>query len=152
MCVGVCGCGGGGGGADGVYSERLCCRLTSMQAIKTDGRQCASPFGWIDQLKLPTPGPSEGRFQSSPVQNSPNPKSRKKIARYAHLTSHSYGGKGAQSFPSPRRWIPSIRTDKKKMLLDVSSWLAGPFCTCCCLHPGDEQEQQTAFYYPHLQP
>ena len=48
------------------------------------------------------------------VQNSPNPKSRKKIARLAHLTPHSFGGRGAQSFPSPRRWMPRIGNDMRR--------------------------------------
>ena len=46
-----------------------------------------------------TPVPSEGRFQASPgAKNSPNPKARKKIARPAHLTSHSFGGRGGAIF------------------------------------------------------
>ena len=38
-----------------------------------------------------------------------NPKSRKKIARLAHLTPHSFGRRGAQSFPSPRGWMLQLR-------------------------------------------
>ena len=54
--------------------------------LKTGWCQCTNPFGWTDQLEKPTPLPSESRFQASPVQTSPNPKARKKIARLAHLT------------------------------------------------------------------
>ena len=62
------GCGGCGGcGADVVYDVRVYpCTPTVMQLIKTDRRQCSSPFGWTDQPEHTTPVPSEGRFQASP--------------------------------------------------------------------------------------
>ena len=92
---------------------RQCNNEDTCNEFKKTGRcQRTRSFGWTDQPeKNPTPVPSEGRFQASPKQTSPNPKSRKKIARHARLTSHSFGGRGAQSFPSPRRWMPWIRND-----------------------------------------
>ena len=61
------------------------------------------------------------------VQTSPNHKSRKKIARLVHLTPppplpHSYGGREAQSFPSPQCWMPWVGNDMRR-------------CTWTCL-PG----------------
>ena len=70
-----------------------------MQLIKMDQCQCTGPFGWTDQPeKNPKPVPSEGRFQASPEQNSPNPKARKKITRHAHLAPLSFGGWGRNLF------------------------------------------------------
>ena len=46
-------------------------------------------------------------------QSKPHTKAMKKIARLAHLTLLSFGGRGAQSFPSPRRWMPRIRSEMR---------------------------------------
>ena len=48
-------------------------------------RQCTDPSVRLTSRKNPTPVPSKGRFQASPVQTSPNPKAMKKIARLTHL-------------------------------------------------------------------
>ena len=67
-----------------------------MQLIKMDQCQCTCPFGWTDQPeKKPKLVPSEGRFQASPEQNSPNPKARKKITRHAHFAPLPVGGREA---------------------------------------------------------
>ena len=118
------------------------CAPTRVHLIKSDRRQCASPFGWTVQLVPPyacwtgasAPVPSAGLSSRYPpyacclreqvpgvprCTTSPNPESRKKIARLAHLASHSFGGRGAQSFPSPRRWMPRIRNDMRRII-----------CTC----------------------
>ena len=68
-------------------------RTRVQRLIKMDQCQCTSPFGWTDRQKSTKPVPSDGRFQASPVRTSSNPKSRKKIARHAHLTRHSFGGR-----------------------------------------------------------
>ena len=73
---------GGGGGSDTVYVMCVCPYMTTfVHLIKMGQCQCTDPFGWN-----PTPVPSESRLQVSPVQTSPNPKARKKIARFAHLS------------------------------------------------------------------
>ena len=65
--------GGGGGGADGVYDVRVCsCTSTRVQLIEMGQCQRTDPYSWTDQLENPTPVPSEGRFQASPKQSSPN--------------------------------------------------------------------------------
>ena len=69
-----------------VFRACLSMHVRTCSELKMGQHHCAIPFGWTDQPDLPTPIPSEGRFQASPVQTSPNPKSRKKIARLAHLT------------------------------------------------------------------
>ena len=101
----------GGGGADHVYVMCVCPYMTTcVQLIKMGWCQRTSPFGWTDQpektLRLFPPKAGSRRPQS---KKSPNPKARKKIARHACLAPHSFGGRGAQSFPSPLRWMPWIR-------------------------------------------
>ena len=119
-CVGWGGVGWGGGrergGSDTVYVMCVCPYMTTCkQQISMGWCHCTSPFGWNDQpakvLRLFPPKAGSKRPQ---VQTSPNPKSRKKIARLAHLTPHSFGGRGAQSFPSPRRWVPWIGNDLRR--------------------------------------
>ena len=95
--VGEGGGGGGGGGADlFVAHEFLSSRAHSCKLIKTDRRQCASPFGWTVQPETPTPVPSEGRFQASPVQTSPNPKARKKDCEARPPHTPLFGGEAQQ--------------------------------------------------------
>ena len=106
--------------------------------------------------KSPTPVPSEGRFQASPVQTSPNPKSKKKIARLAHLTSLFYGGRGAQSFPSPRRWVPWIRKDLRRCTLACLPGKPDPFThitTCICkMTRSNKPPLPTTITYPGSRP
>ena len=89
----------------GPCALRVCLsiRASGMHPIKMGQCQCTDPFSWTDQpepLRLFPPKAGSRRPQ---VQKSPNPKARKKIARLAHLTPLSFGGREAQSFPSPRR-------------------------------------------------
>ena len=95
---------GGDGGADVVLHMGVCSSMRTSATNKIGQCQCTSPFGWTDQpvkaLRLFPPKAGSRRPQA---QKSPNPESRKKIARHAHLTPHSFGGRGAQSYPSPRR-------------------------------------------------
>ena len=86
-------------------------RQRTCSQFKTDQCQCTSPFGWtVQPEKSPKPVPHGRQVPSIPkAKTSPDPKSRKKIARLAHLTPHSFGGRRSQSFPSPRRWMPQVR-------------------------------------------
>ena len=68
---------------DGMYDVRVCpCTPTVMQLIKWASASAPTPSGWTDQpakaLRLFPPKAGSRRPQ---VQNSPNPKARKKIAR-----------------------------------------------------------------------
>ena len=119
MCVCACVCGrrregrgggGGGGGADTVYGVRVCpCTPTIMQIIKMDQCQCTGPFGWTDQpetshacsLRRQVPGVSSAKLTQ------PQGEEKDCEARPLHLPL--LRRKGAQSFPSPRRWMPWIR-------------------------------------------
>ena len=76
----------------------LSIRASSMQQFTWTSASARVPSAGLTSRKNKTPVPSEGRFQASPVETSPTPKARKKIARHAHLTLHSFGGRGAQSF------------------------------------------------------
>ena len=79
-----------------------------VQLIKRAGASAPVPSaGLTSRNPLRLFPPKAGSVRSR-VQNSPNPESRKRIARSAHLTLHSFGGRGGQSFPSPRRWMPQI--------------------------------------------
>ena len=86
--------------------------------LKMGQHQCTSPFGRTDQSENPTPVPSKGRFQASPVQTSSNPKARKKIARHARLTSPLQRKKGAQSFPSPGSGMTSEHAPGRVFLVN----------------------------------
>ena len=86
--------------------------MCTVQLIKMGQCTGTDPFGWTDQPeKSPTPVPSESRFQVSPVQTSPNPKARKKNARFAHLAS-----------PLLRRKGGAIFSISSALDLDESSW------------------------------
>ena len=90
--------------------------------------QCARPFGWTDQpAKAQRLLPPKAGSRRPRVQNSPNPKSRKKIARLAYLTPHSSGGRGGAIFSISSALDAQDPEYCEKMHLDVSSWLAGPF-------------------------
>ena len=94
--------GGGGCGADrGITCVSLVTRTHACTEL--NGLVPAHPLRLdCPAGKSPTLVPSEGRFQASPdailTQYSPNPKSRNKIARLAHLTPHSFGGRGRNLF------------------------------------------------------
>ena len=96
---------------------------TRMQLVKMDQCQCTGPFGWTDQVETPYVCSLRRQVPGVPgAKTHLNPKARKKIARHAHLTPLSFGRREAQSFPSPRRWMPWIRNMRKQ-------------CTWTCL-PG----------------
>ena len=116
----------------GLCVIRVCLsiRASGMQRIKVDWRhgtkelkmgqhQCANPLTIRKTLCL---FPSEGKFQASPVQTSPNPKARKNIAKHANLTSLSFGGRGAQSFSNSSALDAQDPDCYEKKHLDVSSW------------------------------
>ena len=65
-----------------------------MQQIKMGQCQCTDPFGWTDQPEPPTPVPSEGRFQASPMQTITQPQGEEKDceARPPHPPSPSEEG------------------------------------------------------------
>ena len=97
--------------------QRACLFLRANARASNSKWASASAPAPSAGLTSPTPlrlFPPKGRFQASPVQTSPNPVSWKKIARSAHLTPLSIGGRGAQSFPSPQRWMPWIRNDMRR--------------------------------------
>ena len=107
LCVVVCCC------VVVVVRTGWCGRGASRECLSSHVRACiklkwvsASALtpsaGLTSRSKTLRPYPSESRFQAFPgAKTSPNSKSRKKIARHAGLTPHSFGGRGAQSFPSP---------------------------------------------------
>ena len=100
----------------GPCTLRVCLsiRASGMQRINMDWRHCTSPFGWTDQPETSHACSLREQVPGVPrCKTSPNPKARKKIARLAHLTSLSNGGRGAQSFPSPRSWMPRIRIEMR---------------------------------------
>ena len=103
----------------GVYDTHVCpCVPTRVHAIlKTDRRQCASPFGWTVQPETPYACAFESRFQASPrCKNLTQPQVEEKDCEARpHLTLHSFRGRGAQSFPSPRRWMTRIRDDMRRI-------------------------------------
>ena len=103
--------GGGGGGADGVYSERVCsCGLTHMQLIKKQaGASALVPSAGLTSRNPSTPVPCEGRFQASQCKPHPTPSGEKDCeVRPPHPPLLRRRRGGAQSFPSPRRWMPWI--------------------------------------------
>ena len=69
------------------------CLSIRVQLMKTDQCQCAGLFGWTDQPETPTPVPPRAGSRRSQVQTHSNPKARKKIARHAHLSPFSFGGR-----------------------------------------------------------
>ena len=94
-----CGCGGGGCGADKCFMCMSVHTHARMQLIKTGWCQRTSPFNWtVQPAKALRLFPPKAGSRRPRLQNSPNPKSRKKIARFTDLTPHSFGGRGAQSF------------------------------------------------------
>ena len=88
-------------------------KRTSASALVPSAGLTSRKTPYVCSLRNQVPGPSA---------KSPNPKSRKKIARYAHLTLHSFGGRGAQSFPSPRGWMPRIRSEMRNNTWTCLSW------------------------------
>ena len=115
----------------------------SCKLIETDRRQCASPFGWTDQPENPLrlfsfrrqvpgvpgckthPSPSRGkRLRGSPTS----------------LSTASEEGRGAQSFPSPRRWMSGIQDDMRRITWTSLPGKPGPFYPRYYLYPGDDQE------------
>ena len=61
------------------------------------------------------PVASKSRFQASLVQKThPTPSRGKRLRGTPTSPPHSFGGRGAQSFPSPRRWMPWIRIALRK--------------------------------------
>ena len=82
--------------------------------FKKGQHQCASLFGWTVQPGPPTPVASESRFQASPgAKPHPTP-SRGKRLRGSPTSHPTPSEEGAQSFPSPRRWMPWIRIVMRK--------------------------------------
>ena len=128
--------GGGGGGADlCVAHECLSSRAHACRLIKTDQRQCASPFCWTDQPETHYACSLRRQVPGVPSANLIQPQVEEKDceARPPHLPI--LRRKVAQSFPSPRRWMPWIRDDIRS-------------CTWTCL-PG----KPDLFYpYYHLYP
>ena len=103
------GCGGiGGSAADRVYDTHLWpCAPTCVRELK---RTSASPFGWIVQpehpyacsLRRQVPGVGSGVYHPTP--------SRGKRLRGSPASPPTPSEEGeAQSFPSPRHWMPWIR-------------------------------------------
>ena len=77
-----------------VHTQQRACTWSNWA-----GASAPAPSAGLTSRKTLTPVPSEGRFQASPgAKNSPNPKTRKKIARLAHLTSLSHGGREGAIF------------------------------------------------------
>ena len=95
-----------------------------MQLIKMGQCQCTDPFSWTDQpAKTPTPVPSGGRFQASPSAKITQPQGEEKDCEARPpLLPLSFGGRGAQSFPSPRSWMPWIRNDMSTLPWSRSRW------------------------------
>ena len=78
--------------------------------------QCASPFGWTDQPDLPTPAPSEGRFQASPVANLTQPQVEEKDCEARPPHSPILRRKGGAIFSiSPGLECSRIRIDCEKI-------------------------------------
>ena len=71
---------------------------TRMHLIEMDQCQCTGPFGWTYQ-----PEPPYACSLRRQVPGAPPPH---------HLLS--FGGREAQSFPSPRRWMPWIQKMTKQ--------------------------------------
>ena len=75
MCVRREGEGGGGRRGEGggewcgqiVTRRSLSISAHACTQLKTDQRQCTSPFGWTDEPKPTTPVACGSRFQASPV-------------------------------------------------------------------------------------
>ena len=112
--------GGGGGGADGVYATHVCpCATTRVQLFYWTSASALVPSAGLTSWR---PLRLSLRMQVPGVPG-PNPKARKKIARHAHLTPHSSSGKGAPSFPYPRRWMPRIQNERRRC-----SWPCLPGC------------------------
>ena len=74
-----------------------------------DRYKCTGPFGRTDQpvpnyacsLRRQVPGVPNANLTQLQVEE--------KNCEARHLTPHSYGGGRAQSFSSPRRWMPWVR-------------------------------------------
>ena len=78
---------GGGGGADVVLRKSVCPFKRTHAVNQMGWCQRTSPFGWTDQPEKPLRQfPQKAGSRRPQSKTSPNSKSRKKIARHAHLT------------------------------------------------------------------
>ena len=114
----LCVCRGGGGGGGRVSDVCACVCASAGALVPPAGMTSQNPYGYFA---------CGSRFQAFQAAKSTNPKARKKVARHAHLTPHSFGGRGAQSFPSPRRWMPWIRNDTRRCTWTCLSRKPNPF-------------------------
>ena len=89
----------GGGGADrAITSVSLLIRTHACNLLNG-----LVPAHWPLRLDCPAGKtlslfPTKAGSRHSQSKTSPNPKARKKIARHAHLTPHSFGGRGGAIF------------------------------------------------------
>ena len=105
----------GGGGADVWLFAHVCpCVYAACNESKMGQCQCAGPFGWTDQPETPYACSLRRQVPGVPGAKLTQPQGEEKDseARPPH-PPHSFGGRGAQSFPSPRRWMPWIRSEMR---------------------------------------
>ena len=88
-----------------VHTRQL--RATNSKKASTS---VLAPSAGLSSRKPTTPVPSEGRFQASPGANHhPTPRRGKRLRGTPTSPPSPSEEGGAQSFPSPRRWMFRIR-------------------------------------------
>ena len=83
-----------------VHAHAQCIKLKLVSA------NALTPSAGLSSRQKPLrlfPPKAGSRRPQAPKKSSPNRKARKQIARHTQLALLSFGGRGAQSFPSPRR-------------------------------------------------
>ena len=108
---------GGGGGADcGITHMSLSIRAHACTELKRTSASALVPSAGLTSpkktLRLFPPKAGSRRPQ---VQDDSTPIRGKRLRGTAHLTPHSFGGRRAQSFPSPRGWVPLVRNIMKSI-------------------------------------
>ena len=121
---GGCGGGGGGGGADlCVAHECLSSRAHSCKLIKRTGASAPALSAGLTSQKKPYACSLRRQVPGVPkCKKFTQPQGEEKDCEARPPHTHSFLRRRAQSFPSPRRWMPWIRNDIRR-------------CTWTCL-PG----------------